>query len=154
MNLRTSNILLSLGLVALAAFVLVQSQSFSDKAAQLPRLLAGSFIVLGAILATANLRKASGGANAHRFPFAETPWKLWFAIVIAFILFGFGADSIGFYESTFLFLLVTTFLLSLGEQGALKKWVTPLAFAFGLDLCLYIIFATVLRVPTPSGILF
>lgn len=151
MSMRAANILLALAILALAGFGLVGAQSFSERAAQLPRVLCGTFIVLGGILLAVNAHPRSGRLRARLFPFAGVPWRLWGGVVIAFILLGLGADRIGFYECAFVFLTATTWMMSFGEARPRSRWLAPVVFAAGFDAALYVLFRLVLGIPTPPG---
>ena len=153
MNLRTANVLLGLALIALAIFVFLESQSFSDRSAELPHLLSAMFLLVAAILLWANLNPKTGALRARVHPFAGVPWKLWTGTVIALVLLGLGSSYIGFYESAFLFLLVTTWLMSVGEPMGTRRFVAPLLWAVGFDVFLYVTFNMILHIPTPPGIL-
>jgi hypothetical protein len=71
--------------------------------------------------------------------------------VIAFILFGLGADRFGFYESAFVFLVVTTWMMSAGEVNLRRRWLVPILYAVGFDAALYLVFRLILDSPTPPG---
>jgi len=152
MTLRTANILLAAGLIALAIFVAVDAQGFSPRAAELPRLLVIVFLVVAIVLLAGNL-SPKGPSRVPAYPFRGIPWKIWFGTVAALILLGLGAANIGFYESAFLFLLVTTWIMSSGEPLGVRRMAVPFVYAFLFDALLYAVFARVLHIPTPPGIL-
>jgi hypothetical protein len=152
-NMRTANIYLSLGLIALAVFAVVASREFSSRAAQLPYLLSGTFILLAAILLIASLVPKYGTARLHEFPFAKIPWKLCLGAAVGLILFGLGADSLGFYETGFLFLLAITWMMSTGQKHIRRPLLSAVVFAFAFSILLYVAFKIVLRIPTPPGLL-
>jgi hypothetical protein len=72
-------------------------------------------------------------------------------VVVAFVLLGLAVDHFGFYESAFVFLAVTTRMMSAGETRVRRRWLTPLAFAAGFDAALYLVFKVILEIPTPPG---
>jgi putative tricarboxylic transport membrane protein len=150
-SLRAANIFLGVGLIALALFGLVQAQEFSERGALFPHLICGAFIVLGAVLFIGSVRPKTGAAQAPTFPFAGVPWGLWWGVVVAFVLLGLGADRLGFYESAFAFLAVTTWMMSSGGGSLWRRWVVPLLFAGGFDTLLYLVFRVILEIPTPPG---
>lgn len=153
MNLRTTDIVLVVGLVALAVYGLVEAQSFSERGAQLPRLLSWLLILLAGVVLATSLNPRTGPAAARVFPFAATPWRLWSGTVAAFVLFGYLIASLGFYESALLFLAVIAWTMSAGEPGFCRRWLSPLFFAAGFDAVLYGLFKLVLAIPTPPGLL-
>ncbi|HSB72383.1 MAG TPA: tripartite tricarboxylate transporter permease [Candidatus Methylomirabilis sp.] len=150
-SLRAANIVIGLLLVALALFGLVEAQGFSERGAMLPRLLCGVLMLLGTILAVASLRPRTGVAQARAFPFAGVPWPLWWGAVAAFTLFGLAADRFGFYESAFVFLVVTTWMMSSGVADPRRRWLVPILYAGGFDAALYLVFRLILDIPTPPG---
>ena len=151
LSLRTANILLAAGFVALSVYGLLEIREFSDRGALIPRLLCWALILLSAILLYSNARPKTGVANARLFPFSDVPWPLWWSVVAAFILFGLAADRFGFYESAFVFLAVTTWMMSAGVANPIRRWLTSLAFAAGFDALLYVVFRLILAIPTPPG---
>lgn len=152
-NMRTMDILLAAALIALAVYGLVEAQAFSERGAQLPRLLCWLFILLAAVLLAVVLNPRTGRAAARIFPFAEVPWRLWSAAVAAFVVFGYMIAALGFYESALLFLAVTACMMSAGEPGFYRRWLAPLLFAVGFDAALYVVFRLILEIPTPGGVL-
>jgi formate/nitrite transporter FocA (FNT family) len=67
-----------------------------------------------------------------------------------------GLTRIGFYESAFLFAGFTCWLMLGASESArrapLRRLTTALAFATGLMIVVYIAFALVIQLPTPSGL--
>ena len=153
MNLRTADIVLVVGLVALAVYGLVEAQSFSERGGQLPRLLGWLLIFLAAILLAVSLNPRTGRAAAQDFPFAGVPWRLWLGTAAAFVLFGYVTATLGFYESAAVFLAITARMMSAGEPGFFRRWLSPVLFAVGFDIVLYVLFKLVLEIPTPRGLL-
>jgi hypothetical protein len=64
-----------------------------------------------------------------------------------------GADIIGFYESAFLFTLIVTWMLSDDVPSPLQRFASSLVFAFGFTAATYVMFALILEIRTPPGIL-
>jgi putative tricarboxylic transport membrane protein len=153
MSMRAANVLLAAGLIGLAVFGLVQAREFSEQGAQLPRLLCGVLIALGVVLLATALHPRSGAGQARVFPFGEVPWRLWWGVVVATVLFGLAADGVGFYESAFVFLAVATCMMSAGEGNWRRRWLAPVLFAAGFDAMLYVVFRLILEIPTPPGAL-
>jgi len=153
LSLRGANILLSVGLIALSVYGLMAAREFSDRGALLPRVICVALIVLATILLVVNLNPKTGAPGGRLFPFSEIPWPLWWGVVVAFVLLGLAADRFGFYESAFVFLAVTTWMMSAGEASLQRRWLVPLAFAAGFDALLYLVFKMILEIPTPPGLL-
>ena len=142
-----------MGLIALSVYGLMAAREFSDRGALLPRVICVALIVLATILLVVNLNPKTGAPGGRLFPFSEIPWPLWWGVVVAFVLLGLAADRFGFYESAFVFLAVTTWMMSAGEASLQRRWLVPLAFAAGFDALLYLVFKMILEIPTPPGLL-
>jgi len=151
LSLRTANILLAVGLIALSVYGLVEAREFSDRGALLPRVICVALIVLATIILFVNANPKTGAAGGHFFPFSEIPWPLWWGVVVSFVLFGLAADRFGFYESAFVFLAVTTWMMSAGQVGVRRRWLNPVLFAVGFDALLFVVFRLILAIPTPPG---
>ena len=149
LSLRSANLLLAAGFLALSVYGLLEIREFSDRGALLPRAICLVLIVLSAILLFVNANPKTG--SARLFPFSGVPWPYWWGLTIAFVLFGLAADRFGFYESAFVFLAVTTWIMSAGVTNPIRRWLIPLAFAVGFDAVLYVVFKLILAIPTPPG---
>ena len=149
LSLRGANLLLAAGFLALSVYGLLEIREFSDRGALLPRTLFLVLIVLSVILIFVNASPKTG--SARLFPFSGVPWPYWWGLTIAFVLFGLAADRFGFYESAFVFLAVTTWIMSAGVTNPIRRWLIPLAFAVGFDAVLYVVFKLILAIPTPPG---
>lgn len=152
MSGRQANLLASVLLIVLAAYVFVESRAFSARAALLPVLLAGFLLVLAVAQLVANANPRASASAARARPFADVPLLYLGLVVVALVLFGLGANAIGFYESAFIFLAVVTWLMSPDLRGV-RRYIVPLVFAAGFDAFLYVAFKLVLNIPTPRGIL-
>jgi hypothetical protein len=152
-SLRAANVVLAAVLVALAAFGLIEAREFSDRGAQLPRLLFGVILVLASLLVVSAAHPRTGAAQARSYPFADVPWRLWGGVVSATVVFGLAADRFGFYESAFVFLLLATCMMSASEASRRTRWLTPLFYAAAFDVGLYVVFRLILGIPTPPGVL-
>jgi len=151
LSLRAANILISVGLIALSVYGLVEAREFSDRGALLPRVICVTLIVLATIILFVNANPKTGAPGGQLFPFSEVPWPLWWGVVVAFVLLGLAADRFGFYESAFVFLTVTTWMMSAGEASPRRRWLNPVLFAAGFDALLYAVFKLILAIPTPPG---
>jgi putative tricarboxylic transport membrane protein len=152
-SLRTANILLGGLLVALAVYVVGEARAFTDEGAQFPNLVAGAFIVLGGILFAVNVYPRSGAYRSNIRPFDGVPWRVWGPVVAALALFALGTDWIGFYESAFLFLLFTSWLLSGDGETPARRLGIAAIFAAVFVTIVYIAFRLVLQIPTPHGLI-
>ena len=105
------------------------------------------------MLFVVNLLPKTGVARGRIYPFSAVPWRLWVGTVGALVVFGLGADRLGFYEAAFLFLVLVAWMMAAGQSRIERPLLTSMAFAAGFDLLLYVAFKLVLRIPTPPGLL-
>jgi len=152
-NLRTANVCLGVVLIALAAYIIYGARAFSPEGAQFPNLVGGAFIVLGGILLWANLHPRIAASRIPVRPFSRVPWRIWIIVVSALGLFAFAIDLIGFYESAFAFLFVTSWVLSVGEGSPGRRLANAAAFAAVFATIVFIAFRLVLKIPTPAGLI-
>jgi putative tricarboxylic transport membrane protein len=151
-SLRIMNLVLGLLLLALGGYILVEARDFSEMGARFPMLVGYGFLVLGAILLAMNLApKAAIVAGAR--PFADVPWRIWGTVVGALVLFGFAVDVIGFYESAFLFVLFTSWLLAPEGLSQARRLAGAAVFAAPFIVAVYVAFRLVLEIPTPRGLI-
>ncbi|MGH6918675.1 MAG: tripartite tricarboxylate transporter TctB family protein, partial [Geminicoccaceae bacterium] len=151
-SMRIMNLVLGVLLLALGGYILVGASDFSEMGARFPRLVAYGFLVLGAILLAMNLTPKAALAASSR-PFAEVPWPLWATVVVALVLFGFVVDVIGFYESSFLFVLFTCWLLAPEDLAPARRLASAAIFAGPFTVAVYVVFRLVLEIPTPHGLI-
>ena len=154
MTLRTVNIILGAGLIALSVYVISVASGFEDpRSGQMPIVLSVFLIVLGTVLLVVNAIPRTGRGRSHEYPLSGTPWVHVLVTIVALILFAYGAGRIGFYESGFFFVFAMTALMSRGEGHPARTAGTALLFSFCTTAFLYVAFDLVLRVPTPTGLI-
>jgi hypothetical protein len=108
----------------------------------LPFGLAGILIALSIALIASQWRKGSG-----KTPFwPERTWRRPLLGIIAFGLYAFLIDLIGFLPTTFIFLI-----LWMGIIESIS-WRQIAMVSIGVTLALYLIFGYFLEVPLPGGI--
>jgi putative tricarboxylic transport membrane protein len=151
-SMRVMNLLLGLVLLALGGYILVGASDFSEMGARFPRLVASGFLVLGAMLLAMNLTPEAAVVTSAR-PFAEVPWRLWTTVVVCLVLFAFALDVIGFYESAFLFMLFTYWLLAQEDLSPTRRLTNAVIFAAPCTAAVYVMFRLVLEIPTPRGLI-
>jgi putative tricarboxylic transport membrane protein len=152
LSMRAANLLLAAAVWAIAAFAFTEARSFSPQAAQFPILTACVLAAVGLLLVLNGLRL---GADAHVFPFQGVPWRHLLPVIATLLVFTMSVDTIGFYESGFLFAAVTCWLLLLDSlKSPLTRVARAASFAFVLIAGVYVAFHLVLQVPTPRGIFF
>ena len=73
--------------------------------------------------------------------------------VAALALFAIAIDFIGFYESAFLFLLLTSWLLSVNEKSPRRRLAGAAVFAAIFVMIVFVAFKLILKIPTPVGLI-
>jgi len=152
-SLRAANIILGTVLLALAVYILYGAQDFTPEGAQFPNLVGGSFVVFGSILLRVNLHPRTAVVPAQARPFAGVPWRVWAVVVAALGLFAIAIDFVGFYESAFIFLLLTSWLLSVDEKSPKRRLIGAAVFAAVFVTIVYGAFKLILKIPTPIGLI-
>jgi hypothetical protein len=151
-TLRSMNLILGPGLLALGGYILYQASDFSTMGARFPLLVGYGFMLLAAILLAMNLPRTAL-LHAGTRPFADVPWRIWATVVGALALFGYAVDVIGFYESAFLFVLFTYWLLAPEQTSNARGLLGAALFAAPFTVAVYVAFRLVLEIPTPRGLI-
>jgi putative tricarboxylic transport membrane protein len=151
-RLRSMNLILGVGLLALGGYILYQASDFSTMGARFPLLVAYGFMLLAAILLAMNLPRTAL-LHAGTRPFADVPWRIWGTVVGALALFGYAVDVIGFYESAFLFVMFTYWLLAPEQTSNARRLLGAALFAAPFTVAVYVAFRLVLEIPTPRGLI-
>jgi putative tricarboxylic transport membrane protein len=151
-SMRVMNLVLGLSLIALAGYIFYEASDFSEMGARFPLLVAYGLLALGAILLVMNL-PSKAAIIARSRPFVDVPWRIWGTVVGALALFGFAVDVIGFYESAFLFVLFTYWLLAPDGLSQVRRLTNAAVFAAPFTVAVYVAFRLVLEIPTPRGLI-
>jgi len=114
--------------------------------AMLPKLILTTIIILSVLLFLRS--RATGKNNGEKNIFQGTSVSRVLLTIFATILYIQFSSILGFYFSTFIFLLVMFIFLGL------KKKLLFLVIPALVILILFLIFNLWLKVPTPKGILF
>lgn len=152
-SLRVVNVVLSCVLISLAIFILFEAAEFSPDAALFPRIVAGGFLLLSAILLVVNLGPKTGRRRAAGRPFQAIPWLNLLTIVALLLLLALGISLLGFYECAFLFLAVVFWMLSAGTDTVLLRMGKSALFALCFSAICYGVFHEILEIATPPGVL-
>jgi putative tricarboxylic transport membrane protein len=150
--MRVSDTAIGLSLIIFACAVLVHVQGFPELdngypgPALFPSVLAVLFILCGIGLIVQGIRKRE---NVLKFDLGSVSLAGW--INIAFILgaivcYIFFVDYIGFLIFSFLILMILMKWLEV-------KMILSLAMSIGVTLAIYLLFAKILLVPLPWGLL-
>jgi putative tricarboxylic transport membrane protein len=152
--LKVSDLGSGLAIASLGAFVFVHSRSFPAAGGVpvgpsfYPGLIGSVLFGAGLILAASALRQNSA------LPLSERPqWlhsgKALLAVcgvAIAMVAYALLAPALGFLATSFL--VTAALLIAFGV-----KWYVGVGTAFGISVILHVIFAVLMRVPLPFGII-
>jgi putative tricarboxylic transport membrane protein len=149
--MRRSNVAVSLFLLGLAGFVLFQSRSLAFGSIRTPQtgffpiLLACLLLVLSFALLGQALRQSATAPSLWRV--GSEGWKRIGSVFLILMAFALVLESVGFLISTFL--LMVLLLRAIDPQ----KWHVVIAAALSTALVSYFLFAWLLNIPLPAGLL-
>jgi len=149
--MRRSDIAVSLFLIGLAGFILLQTQGLTfgnirtPQTGFFPFLLACLLIVLSIILLVQALRQSATGPSLRLI--GAKGWQRIGTIFLVLVGFALALESAGYLISSFLLMVV---LLRVIEP---QKWGLVILLAGATALATYLIFARLLNVPLPQGFL-
>jgi hypothetical protein len=150
--MRWMNVVLAVLMLGLAWLGWNETYALSAQSAEFPLIVAALFTAAGVLLLFSSLVV---GVGAGVFPFANVPWRHLLPVIAALVLFVFALDRVGFYEASFLFVILTCLLLWVGDfsRPLMQRAVVATGFAFIFISVVYVAFHHVLGVPTPPGTL-
>jgi len=151
MTKRKSDILAGLVSILVAVVFMVQGFKLSERANAMPFVLEIFLIVTGIYMVIRGIRTkaAERGEEGE----ADINWVRAMVIVLATFVYVAGVIYIGFYVSTFVYLILGSWYLN--ENGlTLPALMLSLIFSTAITAVLYLIFTVLLLVPTPAGLFF
>ena len=150
MTKRKSDLFAGSASVLAALVFMVQGFGLSKRSNTMPFVLEIFLIVLGIYLIIRGIRTnaAEKGQESE-----ELNWVKSTVIVLGTFIYVACIIYIGFYVSTFVYLILGSWYLN--EKGlALSALAFSSSFSIGITVVLYLTFTVFLKVPTPSGLLF
>ena len=151
MNLRKSNIAVALLLAGLAGWLFLQANKLNfgtmrvPQTAFFPKVLASLLLVFTVLLLVQSLRERESSERSEKIE--PEGWFRIGATLATLIGFAFVLEWLGFLLSTFL--LMVLLLRAIEPQN----WLRVLAIALATSVSAYLIFAWLLNIPLPAGIL-
>lgn len=146
---KKADIYFGLFSIALALAFYVQGRELTFESVLFPIILEVFLTVTGIIL----LLRGFAGKQDKPLGGSNIAYSRAFLIIGATIVYLLGIMFIGFYISSFVFLIVMSWLLS--DRGlTVSSFGISTLFSLILTGAVYITFSLLLSVPTPSGILF
>ena len=149
--MRRSDIAAGLILLGFAGVILLQSHSLTFGSIRTPHtgffpsVLAVLLLLLSLMLLGQALRQSE--SRAHLWQVTAEGWKRIGSTLGAMIGFALLLEGIGYLLSTF---IVMVFLLRAIEP---QRWIVVITVALSTALISYVIFASLLGIPLPAGIL-
>jgi putative tricarboxylic transport membrane protein len=150
-NLRRSNIAVAVLLAGLAGWLLLEANKLAfgsirvPQTAFFPKVLASLLLVFSLVLLFQSLRQPESGESSQRIE--PEGWFRIGATLATLIGFAFVLERLGFLLSTFL--LMVLLLRAIEPQ----KWLRVFSVALATSVIAYLIFAWLLNIPLPAGIL-
>lgn len=138
--------LLTIGLLVLEAFYYILIKQLPEKAARYPYFVLGLLFCLTLILAINTFFIKAKGNEEEAEKFKDIKIGQFLFIIVASAVYIALIDIIGFFTTTFIYLLV----VMLGLKNNIK-WSIITSIIF--PIFLYLIFVSFLRVPVPRGFL-
>lgn len=151
MTKRKSDLLAGLASVLVAVVFMVQGLELSDRSNTFPKVLEIFLIVSGLYLIIRGIKTnaVEKGGEVE----TDVDWVRATVIVVATFVYVACLVYIGFYVSTFVYLILGSWYLN--EKGlTLPALLFSSFFSIGITVVLYLTFTVFLKVPTPTGLLF
>ena len=149
--MKRSNVAISVILIGLAGFVLLESRSLHFGSLRAPQtaFFPTTLAVLSLLLAVVLLAQTLLGTAGGRLPDKILPegWVRIGATLATMAGFAFAIERLGFLLSTFL--LMVLLLRAIESQN----WLKVIAIALVTSLISYAIFGWLLGIPLPGGVL-
>jgi putative tricarboxylic transport membrane protein len=153
-NLRVSNVVVSVVLIGLAVWVLLEMGSWVPRARYMPAVVCALILVLAVVLLVVNLLPRYGREREKVYPFAGVPWRLWVAVTAGLVVVAFTVRGGGLLEMLFLWNLAITYLLCRSVHSRRRAAVEAVAYSIGITAFLYLGFDVLLGVAIPGGAVF
>ncbi|MCB8814211.1 tripartite tricarboxylate transporter TctB family protein [Desulfosporosinus shakirovi] len=151
MTKRKSNLLAGLAIIIVAIVFMVQGFELSERSNALPFVLEIFLIVTGIYLLFQGIK--TNAAEKIEEEEANLNWVRATVIVFATFIYVACVVYIGFYVSTFVYLILGSWYLN--ERGlTLFALTVSTIFSVVISVVLYLTFTVFLLVPTPSGFFF
>ncbi len=153
MTMRQINYFLGIGGLLLSFFFYREAGNIMGDAGLYPKTVITVLAFLSVLLLIQNHFRPLESAKV-KMPFKDTRW-----VVIMGTIFGAGfyiwlVDVVGFYVTSFFFLIIATYLLSGEKKFNPKTLITLTVMATIVVGVVYLAFKVFLKVQTPTGILF
>lgn len=149
MTNKVADILTGIVSILVAAVFYLQGGGLAFESVIFPKVIETFLVLTGIFMIVRGVRDNTGEAKDK----TDLDYRRGFFIVFATALYLAAVTFIGFYVSSFVFLVLVSWFL--GERGLTVKSL-GISVIFALIMCgaVYGTFSMFLEVPTPTGILF
>lgn len=151
-NMRQWDFLVGIIMFGLGVYIVNAADGLNAEAALFPRCLGVTLCLLSALLGAGAVLGANGSSNETVCPWSDFPLLKMVMAVVVFVAYVACITTLGFYTATVIFLLVLPPLLQ-GRLPAPIEMGRIVTYALAFTGVLYLMFAHVLLVPTPKGLL-
>jgi putative tricarboxylic transport membrane protein len=148
MTRKYADILSGAGFLVLALIFWSAGRELTGVSRIFPNLLELFLALGGLVLCILGLSKSLKEKACDESPVWSRVWM----ILVSSVLYAVAVPLIGFYVSSAIFLFVMAMIL--GKTWNLAHVKISVVFSVGLCALIYLVFKTLLLVPTPTGFLF
>jgi putative tricarboxylic transport membrane protein len=148
MTRKYADMLSGLGFLSVASVFWSAGRDLTGVSRIFPSLLEVFLALGGLVLCVNGLVKSRKEKACEEMPVWGRVWL----ILISAILYAAAVPVVGFYVSSAVFLFLMAMIF--GKAWTMAQARLSLLFSVGLCLLIYLVFRTLLLVPTPTGFLF
>ena len=149
MTMRQWNFLIGLFLLGMSVFIYIHTRGFPREPRLFPMILLIALFIMSGWLVFQSMALPS--LEAGRKVLASWPVLGLMVVTVFTVLYVILVKAVGFYLSTFLFMIGMPFYLRRGRN--LRFYAVCVAVAVGFTGVMYLVFHEFLKVPTPVGVL-
>lgn len=154
LDLRSTNLLVGFGTLALAAGIYWQATSWLPRAGQLPKVVAVILVILGVLLLVLNLVPRFGARRTRSHPFEGVPWIKWLLVVGGLLVVAFSMETVGMLEALCVYMFAVVVVLTDRSKPLVTTLVHAAACAVVVTIAMYFGFVVGLNVALPTGLIF
>lgn len=152
MSMKQLNILLSVVTLIICAVFWSSAVNIVEPADVYPKAL---IIVIGSLAVVILIQALFFKKDDSKvYPFANLKYNRVITTIIFAFVYYFGVEYIGFYVSSFIFIIVLSFFLGKKEDRTLKEFAKLIVISLVVTAIIYLGFDVFLKVPTPDALLF
>jgi putative tricarboxylic transport membrane protein len=154
LDLRTTNLLVAFGSIALGAWIWWQTTNWLPRAGQLPKVVAVILVILGALMLVLNLVPRFGAKRTRSHPFEGVPWIKWVLVVVGLLVVSFTMEYVGMLEALCVYMFAVVLILTDRSKPLRQTLLQAAACAVVVTIAMYLGFVVGLNVSLPTGLIF